>query len=114
MNAGPDPDGFMNFFASELAAPLRTLAPAAQPTRKESEEEMAKHDTNPVLAHLVRVVNESGRARVPVTVSAQGAVVTGVLIAQAAYFAESVDGWTAGTSPAADGDTGPFARLFAG
>ena len=43
---------------------------------------MAKHDTNPVLVYLVRVVNESGRARVPVTVSAQGAVVTGVLIAR--------------------------------
>ncbi len=31
MNAGPDPDGFMDFFAAELAAPLRALAPAAQP-----------------------------------------------------------------------------------
>jgi G6PDH family F420-dependent oxidoreductase len=29
MNAGPDPDGFMDFFARELAAPLRALAPAA-------------------------------------------------------------------------------------
>jgi G6PDH family F420-dependent oxidoreductase len=29
MNAGPDPDGFMDFFASELAAPLRALAPAS-------------------------------------------------------------------------------------
>ena len=29
MNAGPDPDGFMEFFASELAAPLRALAPTA-------------------------------------------------------------------------------------
>ena len=28
MNAGPDPDGFMDFFARELAAPLRALAPA--------------------------------------------------------------------------------------
>ena len=27
MNAGPDPDGFMDFFARELAAPLRALAP---------------------------------------------------------------------------------------
>jgi G6PDH family F420-dependent oxidoreductase len=30
MNAGPDPDGFMDFFASELAAPLRALTPAAR------------------------------------------------------------------------------------
>jgi G6PDH family F420-dependent oxidoreductase len=28
MNVGPDPDGFMDFFARELAAPLRALAPA--------------------------------------------------------------------------------------
>jgi G6PDH family F420-dependent oxidoreductase len=28
MNAGPDPDGFMDFFARELAAPLRALTPA--------------------------------------------------------------------------------------
>ena len=28
MNGGPDPDGFMDFFASELAAPLRALRPA--------------------------------------------------------------------------------------
>ncbi len=29
MNAGPDPDGFMEFFGSELAGPLRALSPAA-------------------------------------------------------------------------------------
>ena len=29
MNAGPDPDGFMDFFASELAVPMRALTPAA-------------------------------------------------------------------------------------
>jgi G6PDH family F420-dependent oxidoreductase len=29
LNAGPDPDGFMDFFASELAAPMRALTPAA-------------------------------------------------------------------------------------
>jgi len=29
MNAGSDPDGFMDFFARELAAPLRALTPAA-------------------------------------------------------------------------------------
>jgi G6PDH family F420-dependent oxidoreductase len=28
MNAGPDPDGFIDFFASVLAAPLRALTPA--------------------------------------------------------------------------------------
>jgi G6PDH family F420-dependent oxidoreductase len=28
MNAGPDPDGFLDFFARELAAPLRALTPA--------------------------------------------------------------------------------------
>jgi hypothetical protein len=47
---------------------------------------MAKHDTDPVLEQLVRAVNESGQASVPVTVSAHGTVVTGVLIAQDAYF----------------------------
>jgi G6PDH family F420-dependent oxidoreductase len=30
MNAGPDPDGFMEFFGSELAAPLRALTPVAR------------------------------------------------------------------------------------
>jgi len=29
MNAGPGPDGFMDFFARELAAPMRALTPAA-------------------------------------------------------------------------------------
>ncbi len=29
MNAGPDPEGFIDFFASELAAPLRALTPSA-------------------------------------------------------------------------------------
>jgi G6PDH family F420-dependent oxidoreductase len=28
MNAGPDPDGFLDFFARELAGPLRALTPA--------------------------------------------------------------------------------------
>jgi hypothetical protein len=27
MNAGPDPDGFMDFFARELAEPVRKLTP---------------------------------------------------------------------------------------
>jgi G6PDH family F420-dependent oxidoreductase len=30
MNAGPDPDGFMDFFASELATTLRALTPATR------------------------------------------------------------------------------------
>lgn len=47
---------------------------------------MAKHATDPVLEHLVRAVNESGRARVPVTVSAHGREITGLLIAEQAYF----------------------------
>jgi G6PDH family F420-dependent oxidoreductase len=29
MNTGPDPDGFMDFFARELAGPLRALTPSA-------------------------------------------------------------------------------------
>jgi hypothetical protein len=28
MNGGPDPDGFIDFFARELSGPLRVLAPA--------------------------------------------------------------------------------------
>jgi hypothetical protein len=47
---------------------------------------MAKHDTDPVLAQLVRAVDESGQARVPVTVTAHGTVVSGLLISQDAYF----------------------------
>lgn len=53
---------------------------------------MAKHDTDPVLGQLVHAVNESGQARVPLTVSAHGTVVTGVLIAQEAYFTELAEG----------------------
>jgi G6PDH family F420-dependent oxidoreductase len=30
MNAGPDPDGFMDFFARELAGPLRALTPGVR------------------------------------------------------------------------------------
>jgi hypothetical protein len=29
MNAGPDPDGFMDFFARELSGPVRALDRAA-------------------------------------------------------------------------------------
>ncbi len=53
---------------------------------------MAKHDVNPVLQELVKSINESGQAAVPVTVSAHGAVLTGTLIAQDRYFAELVEG----------------------
>ena len=53
---------------------------------------MAKHDTDPVLEQLVQAVNESGQARVPVTVSAHGTVITGVLIAQEAYFTQLAEG----------------------
>lgn len=49
---------------------------------------MAKHDTDPVLAQLVHSVNESGQVAVPVTVTTHGAVLTGTLIAQDAYFAD--------------------------
>jgi hypothetical protein len=53
---------------------------------------MAKHDIDPVLGQLVHAVNESGQARVPVTVSAHGTVLTGVLIAQEAYFTQLAEG----------------------
>jgi hypothetical protein len=53
---------------------------------------MAKHDTDPVLVRLVRAVNESAQAQVPVTVSAHGTRVTGVLIAEDTYFAELAEG----------------------
>ena len=53
---------------------------------------MAKHDIDPVLRELVRSVNESGQAAVPVTVSAHGTVLTGTLIAQDRYFVELAEG----------------------
>ena len=53
---------------------------------------MAKHDIDPVLHELVKSVNESGQAAVPVTVAAHGTVLTGSLIAQDRYFAELVEG----------------------
>ena len=53
---------------------------------------MAKHDVDPVLQQLVRAVNESGQAAVPVTVTAHGTVLTGNLIAQSRYFSELVEG----------------------
>jgi hypothetical protein len=52
---------------------------------------MPKHNSDPVLAHLVRAVNESAYAGVPITVCAHGRVLTGMLIAQETYFIELVE-----------------------
>ena len=52
---------------------------------------MAKHDSDPVLQQLIHAVNESGQAGVPVTVSAHGTVLTGLLIAEETYFTELVE-----------------------
>ena len=52
---------------------------------------MAKHDVDPVLRHLVRAVNESGQAAVPVTVSLHGTTLTGMMIAQNRYFSDLVE-----------------------
>jgi hypothetical protein len=49
---------------------------------------MAKHDVDPVLAQLVRSVNDSGEAAVPVTLFLNGAAVHGMLIPADAYFAD--------------------------
>jgi len=53
---------------------------------------MAKHDVDPVLRQLVRAVNESGQATVPVTMSVRGTTLTGALIAESRYFTELVEG----------------------
>jgi hypothetical protein len=53
---------------------------------------MAKHDVDPILRQLVRAVNDSGQATVPVTVSVRGTILTGTLIAQSRYFTELVEG----------------------
>jgi hypothetical protein len=53
---------------------------------------MAKHDIDPVLRELVRSINQSGQAAVPVSVSAHGSVLTGTLIPQDSYFAELAEG----------------------
>jgi hypothetical protein len=53
---------------------------------------VAKHDADPVLRQLVRAVNESGQAAVPVTVCVHGTTLTGTLIAQSRYFRELVEG----------------------
>src|SRR5579871_1610954 len=53
---------------------------------------MAKHDVDPVLRQLVRAINESAQAAVPVTVSVHGTTLTGTLIAESRYFSELVTG----------------------
>jgi hypothetical protein len=53
---------------------------------------MAKHDADPVLRQLVRAVNESETAAVPVTLSVHGTTVTGDLVSQRRYFAGLVEG----------------------
>ena len=53
---------------------------------------MARHDVDPVLRQLVRAINESGQAAVPVTVSVHGMALTGALISQRTYFSELVGG----------------------
>lgn len=52
---------------------------------------MAKHDVDPVLRQLVRAVNESGQAAVPVTVTLHGTTLTGTLVAQSRYFSDLVE-----------------------
>ena len=53
---------------------------------------MAKHNTDPVLRQLVHAINESGQAAVPVTVSVNGTMLNGALIAEQRYFSELVGG----------------------
>lgn len=72
---------------------------------------MAKHDTDPVLGHLVHAVNESGQTQVPVTVSACGTVLAGILIAQDAYFTQLAGGQAAAErAPAGFGLAGQGVR----
>jgi hypothetical protein len=52
---------------------------------------MAKHDADPVLRQLIRAVNESGQAAVPVTVTVHGTTLNGTLIAESRYFRELVE-----------------------
>jgi hypothetical protein len=53
---------------------------------------MARHDIDPVLQQLVRAINESGQAAVPVSVSVHGTLLNGALIAEQRYFSELVEG----------------------
>jgi len=52
---------------------------------------MAKHDVDPVLRQLVRAVNESVQAAVPVTVTVHGTTLAGALVAESRYFSELVE-----------------------
>jgi hypothetical protein len=49
---------------------------------------MAKHDVDPVFRELVRSINESGQAVVPVVLTVHGTVLRGSLISEARYFSE--------------------------
>lgn len=51
---------------------------------------MAKHDTDPVLRQLIRAVNESENATVPLTVIVHGTQLTGALLSERLYFGELV------------------------
>ena len=53
---------------------------------------MARHGIDPVLQQLVRAINESGQAAVPVSVSVHGTLLTGALIAERRYYSELVEG----------------------
>lgn len=53
---------------------------------------MARHDIDPVLRQLIRAVNESEQAQVPITVSVHGTSLTGSLIAERSYFTQLVQG----------------------
>src|SRR5580698_10116440 len=69
----------------------RVIRPAAgsqvRPSTKGATS-MAKHDTDPVLRQLVRAVNESENATVPLTVTVHGTQLTGVLLGEGLYFGE--------------------------
>lgn len=52
---------------------------------------MARRDIDPVLQQLVRAVNESGQAAIPVTISVHGTILNGALIAQRSYFSQLVE-----------------------
>jgi hypothetical protein len=49
---------------------------------------MAKRDTDPVLRELVRSVDQSDQALVPVILAMRGTVLRGSLISQSRYFTE--------------------------
>src|ERR1700716_3355282 len=49
---------------------------------------MAKRDIDPVFRELVRSINESGQALVPVILTTHGTVLRGSLISESRYFTE--------------------------